>query len=110
MFKVKNKDTIISSIKYHRRRTGVFLVNLQAKFSNSFLTRTRKISEFVTFYAINGTYFAYYHIYSIYRDIQARYNHGQNIWHEIDKTNKTGQKKKSLISTFACFLTAIAKV
>ena len=38
------------------------------------------------------------------------YNHGQNIWHEIDKPNKTGQKKKSLISTFACFLTAIAKV
>ena len=38
------------------------------------------------------------------------YSSGQNIWYEIDKANKTGQKKKSLISTFACFLTAIAKV
>ena len=37
-------------------------------------------------------------------------NPGQNIWHEIEKSNKTGMKKKSLISTFACFLTAIAKV
>ena len=37
-------------------------------------------------------------------------NLAQNILHEIDKPNKTRQKKKSLISTFPCFLTAIAKV
>ena len=38
------------------------------------------------------------------------YNPGQNIWNKIDKSSKTGQDKKSLISTFACFLTATAKV
>ena len=38
------------------------------------------------------------------------YNHGENIWNKIEKSSKTGQDKKSLISTFACFLTATAKV
>ena len=38
------------------------------------------------------------------------YNPGQNIWNKIEKFNKTGQGKKSLVSIFACFLTAIAKV
>ena len=38
------------------------------------------------------------------------YNPGQNIWNKIKKSSKTGQKKKSLISTFPSFLTAIAKV
>ena len=38
------------------------------------------------------------------------YNPGQNIWSKIEKSSKTGQIKKSLISTFACFLTAIVKV
>ena len=38
------------------------------------------------------------------------YNPGQNIWNKIKKSSKTGQDKKSLISTLACFLTAIAKV
>ena len=32
------------------------------------------------------------------------YNPGQNIWNKIEKSSKTGQDKKSLISTFACFL------
>ena len=31
------------------------------------------------------------------------YNPGQNIWNKIEKSSKTGQDKKSLISTFACF-------
>ena len=35
---------------------------------------------------------------------------GQNIWNTIEKFSKTEQGKKSLISTFAWFLTAIAKV
>ena len=43
-------------------------------------------------------------------EIQQGYNSGQNIWNKIGKSSKTGQDKKSLISTFACFLTAIAKV
>ena len=38
------------------------------------------------------------------------YNPGQNIWKKIEKSSKTGQDKKSLISAFACFFTAIAKV
>ena len=38
------------------------------------------------------------------------YNPGQDIWNKIEKSSKTGQDKKSLISTFACFLTAAAKV
>ena len=37
-------------------------------------------------------------------------NPGQNIWNKIEKSSKTGQEKKSLISTFEGFLTAIAKV
>ena len=37
-------------------------------------------------------------------------NLGQCIWAKIEKSNKTGQDKKSLISIFACFLTAITKV
>ena len=38
------------------------------------------------------------------------YNPGQNIWNKIEKYSKIGQDKKSLISTFACFLTATTKV
>ena len=34
----------------------------------------------------------------------------QDIWNKLKKSSKTGQDKKSLISTFACFLTATAKV
>ena len=37
-------------------------------------------------------------------------NPGQNIWNKVDKSSKIGQDKKSLISTFACFFTVIAKV
>ena len=38
------------------------------------------------------------------------YNSRQNIWNKIEKSSKTGQERKSLTSTFACFLAAIAKV
>ena len=38
------------------------------------------------------------------------YNPEQKFWNKLEKFSKTGQEKKSLISTFACFLTAIAKV
>ena len=37
-------------------------------------------------------------------------NPEQNIWNKIEKYNKIGQDKKSLISAFACFFTPIAKV
>ena len=38
------------------------------------------------------------------------YNPGQNIWNKIEKSSKTRQEKKGLISTFARFCTAITKV
>ena len=34
----------------------------------------------------------------------------QNIWNKIEKSSKIGQHKKSLISTFQCFLTVIGKI
>ena len=37
-------------------------------------------------------------------------NPGQSIWNKIEKSSKTGQDKKGLMSTFACFLTAAAKI
>ena len=37
------------------------------------------------------------------------YNPSQNIWNRIGKSSKSGRDKKSLISTFACFLTATDK-
>ena len=37
-------------------------------------------------------------------------NPGENVWNKIEKCCKTVQDKKYLISTFACFLIAIAKV
>ena len=38
------------------------------------------------------------------------YNPGQDIWDRIKETSKTREEKKSLMSPFACFLTAIAKI
>ena len=41
------------------------------------------------------------------------YNPGENIWSKVKKSSKIGygkKNKKSLISTFACFLTAIARI
>ena len=38
------------------------------------------------------------------------YNPGQNIWYKVQKSSKAGQDFKSLLSNFACLLTAIVKV
>ena len=38
------------------------------------------------------------------------YNPEQNTWNKLEKASKIGPDKKSLISTFAFFLTSIAKV
>ena len=38
------------------------------------------------------------------------YNLGHYFQNKLEKPSKIGVEKKSLISTFACFLTAIAKV
>ena len=37
-------------------------------------------------------------------------NPGQNVCHKVKKSSKIGQDFKNLLSNFACFLTAIAKV
>ena len=37
-------------------------------------------------------------------------NPEQNFWDKIEKSSNTGQGKHRLISTFACFFTAIAKI
>ena len=38
------------------------------------------------------------------------YNPGQNIWHKVRKSSKIGQEFRNLLSSLACFLTAIVKV
>ena len=38
------------------------------------------------------------------------YNPGQGIWSRMGRYSESGQGKKSLTSTFACFLTAIASL
>ena len=38
------------------------------------------------------------------------YNPGQNIWHKVKKSSRTGRDSRTLLSNFACFLTAIVKV
>ena len=35
---------------------------------------------------------------------------GQVIWNKMQQSSKTGQEKKSLVSVFACFLTAFGKL
>ena len=35
---------------------------------------------------------------------------GENFWKKIEKSSKTGQETKSLISTFAYFFTFFARV
>ena len=38
------------------------------------------------------------------------YNLGKNIWNKVNKFSKIGQECKALVSNFAYFMTAIAKV
>ena len=38
------------------------------------------------------------------------YNPGQGIWSRMGRYSETGQGKKSLTSTFVCFLTAIVSL
>ena len=47
-----------------------------------------------------------------FRSLQGKQscNPAKNIWNEIGKSSKIEKDKKSLIPTFAHFLTAIAKV
>ena len=37
-------------------------------------------------------------------------NLGRNIWNKTEKLGNIEQDKKNLMFTFACFLTAIAKI
>ena len=43
-------------------------------------------------------------------EFKSDYNHGQNIWHKVNRYNKIGQDFKNIISNFVCFLTAIVNV
>ena len=54
-------------------------------------------------------YFKGYDLYAYMFSCPSAYNPGQSIWNKIEKSSKTGQDKKSLISTFTCFWTAITK-
>ena len=38
------------------------------------------------------------------------YNPEQSIWNKMEKSSETGQGQKSLVSIFAWFLTAMAKI
>ena len=38
------------------------------------------------------------------------YSSGRNIWNKAEKSGNIKQDKKNLISTFACYLTAIAQI
>ena len=42
--------------------------------------------------------------------VTTNYNPGQNICYKVEKSSKVGEDFKSLLSNFACFLTAIVKV
>ena len=35
--------------------------------------------------------------------VERPYNPGQNIWHKVKKSSKTGQDFKNLLLNFACF-------
>ena len=56
----------------------------------------------------NWFYTNFFFVSSYNYSVKAR--PGQNVWNKIEKSSKTEQDKKSLIYTFACFLTASAKV
>ena len=45
-----------------------------------------------------------------YQKFVALDNSEQNIWNKLEKSSQIGQEKKSLMSTFACFLTGLATV
>ena len=55
-------------------------------------------------------FFRFFSLWFVFIAQKEIYNHMQNIWNKLEKSSKTGQGKKSLMSTFACFLTATAKV
>ena len=56
-------------------------------------------------------YYLVFHLadFSVFPFAGSNYNLGQNILNKIQKFSNTRQDKKSLISTFAFVLTAIAK-
>ena len=44
------------------------------------------------------------------REFACSDNLRENVWNKMESSSNTGQRKKSLISVFACFLLAICKV
>ena len=58
----------------------------------------------------NNVFFGFFEKFCHQFFLETICNPMQNIWNKIEKSSKTGQDKKSLISTFVCFLTATTKV
>ena len=64
----------------------------------------------------NETFNKCYSRLTFYKDMYSTTTHlsdcspGRGIWGGLGRSSKSGQGMKSLISTFACFLTAITKV
>ena len=67
---------------------------LKKQKSNNLIPKSKRVSKTLT---------------SLFHGL-LNYKLRQNIWNKIEKPSKIGQYKKSLISTFQCFLIAIAKI
>ena len=58
---------------------------------------------------------SFYLVFTFYRNVkksdtgQSYYNHGQNLWNNVEKSSKIGQDKKTLKSVFAYFLITSTK-
>ena len=72
-------------------------------------TRANVIFPFPTRNTLNGEICPEYQNFQ-FKPKFGTYNPMQNIWNKLEKSSKTGQDKKRLISIFVCFLTATAKV
>ena len=73
--------------------------------SNSIKNVMISISNcFVAFYSFMSVLFS--KLWGVI--IGANHIPGQNVWSKVKKSSKIGQNQKTLVSTFAYFLTAIA--
>ena len=96
MFKVNYKDVRTPLVSFwcfycYRRRSGVFIINFE------------HISHLALMFLLLN-------LNMRLPTGMVCYNPWQNIWDKTEESSETVQDKKVLISTFSCFLTAIAKV
>ena len=70
----------------------------------------RQMVYFIPFFKIrSGTWGLKEHGQSYYQNFFCSYKMWQNMSNNVKRSSEYGQYYKSLTSTFACFLTAIAK-